>query len=69
MSAIDQVIATVLEADFQAIDQETLENAKDRIIDTVGCLIGGAFSTWKSKTASARWSGCWSPDLRHRQQT
>jgi 2-methylcitrate dehydratase PrpD len=41
-TAIDRIIANVLEAEFEAVDQETLQNAKDRIIDTVGCLISGA---------------------------
>jgi len=39
---MDKIIANTLEARFDAIDRETLQNAKDRIIDTVGCLIGGA---------------------------
>jgi 2-methylcitrate dehydratase PrpD len=42
MRAIDEIIANVLEAQFEAIDPETLQNAKDRVIDTVGCLIGGS---------------------------
>jgi 2-methylcitrate dehydratase PrpD len=41
-TAMDEIIANVLEAQFEAIDLDTLQNAKDRIIDTVGCLIGGA---------------------------
>jgi 2-methylcitrate dehydratase PrpD len=41
-AAIDKIIANVLETRFENIDQETLQNAKDRIMDTVGCLIGGA---------------------------
>ena len=40
--AMDQIVANTLEATFEAVDAETLQNAKDRIIDTVGCLIGGA---------------------------
>jgi 2-methylcitrate dehydratase PrpD len=42
MAAIDEIIANVLDAKFEDIDGETLQNAKDRIMDTVGCLIGGA---------------------------
>lgn len=42
MTAMDQIVANVLDTKFEAIDLETLQNAKDRIIDTVGCLIGGA---------------------------
>ncbi len=42
ITAMDRIIANILEAEFEAVDRETLQNAKDRIIDTVGCLIGGA---------------------------
>ena len=41
-TAMEQIIANTIEATFEAIEPETLQNAKDRIIDTVGCLIGGA---------------------------
>jgi 2-methylcitrate dehydratase PrpD len=41
-TAMEKIIANVLEAQFEAFDPETLQNAKDRIVDTVGCLIGGA---------------------------
>ncbi len=41
-TAIDRIVATIVETEFEGIDQETLENAKDRIVDTVGCLVGGA---------------------------
>jgi 2-methylcitrate dehydratase PrpD len=39
---IDRIIANIIETEFEAFDTDTLQNAKDRILDTVGCLIGGA---------------------------
>ena len=39
---MDQIVANVAATQFEAFDAETLQNAKDRIVDTVGCLIGGA---------------------------
>ncbi len=41
-AAMDKIIANVLETRFENFDKFTLQNAKDRIMDTVGCLIGGA---------------------------
>lgn len=41
-ATIEKLAANVLETRFENFDQETLENARNRIIDTVGCLIGGA---------------------------
>jgi 2-methylcitrate dehydratase PrpD len=40
--AIDQLVANVLETRFENFDDATVEHAKNRIIDVVGCLIGGA---------------------------
>jgi 2-methylcitrate dehydratase PrpD len=39
---IEELSANVLDARFEDFDQATLDNAKSRIIDVVGCLIGGA---------------------------
>jgi 2-methylcitrate dehydratase PrpD len=39
---IERLAANTLETRFEDLDQEIVENAKTRIIDTVGCLIGGA---------------------------
>lgn len=39
---IDKISENVLRADFENIDKATLENAKYRILDLVGCSIGGA---------------------------
>jgi 2-methylcitrate dehydratase PrpD len=41
-TAMDKIIANVLETRFENFDKDTLQNARDRIMDTVGCLIGGA---------------------------
>jgi 2-methylcitrate dehydratase PrpD len=40
--AIEELSANVLNTRFENFDQKTLENNKNRIIDVVGCLIGGA---------------------------
>lgn len=39
---IDQFVSNILNTRFEDIDSGTIEQAKLRIIDTVGCLIGGA---------------------------
>jgi 2-methylcitrate dehydratase PrpD len=39
---IEALSANVLDTRFENFDQTTLDNAKNRIIDVVGCLIGGA---------------------------
>ena len=41
-TAIEELSANVLDTRFEDFDQATLGNAKSRIIDVVGCLIGGA---------------------------
>ena len=42
MSIIAELVKNVLETPFEAFDSSTLDRARDRIIDVVGCLIGGA---------------------------
>ena len=44
-NAIEQLAANVLETRFENFDAATLQNARDRIIDTAGCLIGGSGDT------------------------
>ncbi len=44
-TTIEKLATNVLETRFANFDRETVENAKNRIIDTVGCLIGGANDT------------------------
>ena len=39
---VERLSANVLDTSFKDFDDETLENAKKRIIDVIGCLIGGA---------------------------
>jgi len=39
---LERLTANVLETRFENFDQSTVENAKARIIDVIGCLIGGA---------------------------
>jgi 2-methylcitrate dehydratase PrpD len=41
-TAIEALSANVLDTRFQDFDQDTLEKNKNRLIDAVGCLIGGA---------------------------
>ncbi|MGD0917166.1 MAG: MmgE/PrpD family protein [Thermodesulfobacteriota bacterium] len=41
-SPIDELIANALETRFENIDPATLAHAKNRIVDVIGCLIGGA---------------------------
>jgi 2-methylcitrate dehydratase PrpD len=45
ISAIEKLSANVLETRFERFDKATLETTKYRIIDTLGCLIGGAADT------------------------
>ncbi len=42
MSIIQELARNVLETGFESFDKETVEHAKSRIIDVIGCLIGGA---------------------------
>jgi 2-methylcitrate dehydratase PrpD len=44
-TAIEQLVANALEARLENIDKDTLDATKYRIIDTLGCLIGGATDT------------------------
>jgi len=44
-TAIEKLAANVLETHFENFNKETLETTKYRIIDTLGCLIGGATDT------------------------
>lgn len=39
---IEEIIVNVLETRFENFDHTSVENAKSRMIDVVGCLIGGA---------------------------
>ncbi|MBN1643286.1 MAG: MmgE/PrpD family protein [Dehalococcoidales bacterium] len=39
---LDKIITTIMETRFEDINQATIDHAKNRITDVVGCLIGGA---------------------------
>lgn len=42
MSIIQELVSNVLETRFESLDNGTVEHAKNRIIDVIGCAIGGA---------------------------
>ncbi len=44
-TAIERLAANALKTRFEDFDKDTLEATKHRIIDTLGCLIGGALDT------------------------
>jgi len=44
-TAIERLAANALKTRFENFDKDTLEATKYRIIDTLGCLIGGALDT------------------------
>jgi len=44
-SAIEKIAANVLETRFENFDAVTLDKTKYRIVDTLGCLIGGSTDT------------------------
>jgi aconitate decarboxylase len=58
-NALESLIANVLETRFENFDRPTLEQAKDRIIDTIGCLIGGAKAPGNSEFINLvrKWGG------------
>jgi 2-methylcitrate dehydratase PrpD len=45
---IEELSANVLDTRFENFDQATLDNAKSRIIDVLGCVIGGANASGNS---------------------
>ena len=50
-TAIEKLAANALETRFENFDKATLENTKLRIIDTLGCLIGGSTDTGNPELA------------------
>jgi 2-methylcitrate dehydratase PrpD len=42
MTIIEKLSANILEARFEDLDRAIIDNTKNRIIDTLGCVIGGA---------------------------
>ena len=45
ITPIEELSENVLNTRFENFDRETLEKNKNRIIDVVGCLIGGAHAS------------------------
>jgi 2-methylcitrate dehydratase PrpD len=41
MTIIEELASNIVRNDFEAFDKATVEQAKNRIIDIIGCLIGG----------------------------
>ena len=41
-TAIEALSANILDTRFEDLDRATVEDAKKRIIDVVGCAVGGA---------------------------
>src|SRR4030042_7055726 len=50
-TAIERIVANILDTRFEAFDKDTVETTKYRIIDTLGCLIGGANDTGNAELA------------------
>ena len=50
-TAIERMVDNALETRWENFDKGTLENTKYRIIDTLGCLIGGATDTGNPELA------------------
>jgi 2-methylcitrate dehydratase PrpD len=50
-TAMEKLVANALETRFESFDKVTLENTKYRIIDTLGCLIGGSTDTGNPELA------------------
>ena len=58
MSIVAELVKNVLETPFEAFDESIVERAKDRIIDVVGCIIGGANASGNSIIVDLmRWWG------------
>jgi len=47
-TAIEELSANVLETRFENFDEATLLNAKNRVVDIVGCVVGGAHASGNS---------------------
>ena len=41
MSIINELIENVLETPYDQFDETVIEEAKDRVIDVIGCITGG----------------------------
>jgi 2-methylcitrate dehydratase PrpD len=58
-SYLELMIRNILETEFENFDFATVEHAKNRIIDTLGCLIGGAKDAGNPELLNLirRWGG------------
>jgi len=58
-TAIEALSANVLDTRFEDLDKVTIENAKNRIIDVVGCIIGGTNAAGNSAIVNLikKWGG------------
>lgn len=43
-AVMDKIVSNILGVQFDDLDGQTVRHAKDRVIDTVGCLVGGAYA-------------------------
>jgi len=59
IKAIEALSANIVETKFENLDQTTVEEAKKRIVDVLGCLIGGANAPGNSALMKLikRWGG------------
>ena len=57
---IEELARHILESEFRAIDAGTIEHAKKRVIDVVGCIIGGANAPGCEMLVELvkEWGGC-----------
>ncbi len=57
--ATDALIKNILETKYENIPQETIDNTKRRILDMIGCIIGGAKCDGSKELADVvgRWGG------------
>jgi 2-methylcitrate dehydratase PrpD len=44
MSVTQELVRNILDTPFEKFDVDTVERARERIIDVVGCMIGGAYA-------------------------
>jgi 2-methylcitrate dehydratase PrpD len=47
-SITEKIVNNIMETRFESLTQENIEDAKNRMIDVVGCAIGGAYASGNS---------------------
>jgi 2-methylcitrate dehydratase PrpD len=45
MSVTEEIIGNILETRFESFSRDIVERAKDEVMDTIGCIVGGANDT------------------------